>query len=235
MDKKFIKVLFEEGTPLAELPEGVALKKLNDEVMRVYIMNGLHRGLQPNEFAEEVRICTAALYGELTTDPSYRMIRDKEIPYIFSNGMKGRLGTDKDINLTYKNLLRWVEGYVKHQERREAVDMIAEERKPKPVQLPPHEMTDDDYKRMVGNAWTDYREFKEAQKKRQESEPERKTDSRGPRSIEEIMGGVPLSCMDYGKQRISYLRRKGFASETESLLDVFDRAYRNGGMFERVG
>ena len=234
MDKKFIKVLIEEGTPMADLPEATAKKILKEEVLKVYIMNGLHRGMPPKDFADEVSMCVLSLYGELTTDPSYKFIRDKEIPYLFSNGMKGRLGTDKDINLTYKNLLRWVEGYVRHQERKDALDMLAEERRPKLAPLPPHEMTADDYKRMVGNAWAEFKDYKELQKQRHESAPEKKADERGPRSIEEILAGVPLSCMDYSRQRIEYLRREGYATETETLLDVFERAYGNGGKFEKV-
>ena len=234
MDKKFIKVLIEEGTPMSELTETEAKNVLNGEILKVYIMNGLHRGMEPKAFADEVHMCVVSLYNELTTDPSYMKSRDQEIPYLFSNGMKGRLGTDKDINLTYKNLLRWIEGYVRHPERKEALDMIAEERRPKPKQLPPHEMTDEDYRRMVSNAWDEYRDFKEMQRVRHESESEKKAADRGPRSVEEIMGSMPISCMDYGKKRIEYLRRKGYASETDSLLDVFERTYKNNGKFEKV-
>lgn len=224
MDKKFIKVLIEEGTPLAEVPVEQAIAKLNNDIMTVYVMNGIHRNMQPESFREEVRACAAALYQELTTDRAYKSIRDKEIPYIFSNGMKGRLGTDKDIVLTYKSLLRWVEGYVKHQERKDALSQHYEEHRPKPPKLPPHELTDSECRRMVETAWEEFRRWKEAMRRK---EPAAKG---GVRTIGEILSAeIPISCYDYGKLRIGYLRRTGYASSEESLLDVFERALLNGG------
>ena len=235
MDKKFIKVLIEEGRPLRDIPEVEALTKLNNDVMTVYVMNGLHRQMQPDAFKEEVRTCAVALYQELVTDPVYKSIRDKEIPYIFSNGMKGRLGTDKDIVLTYKSLIRWVEGYIKHQERREAVGQYVEDHREKPKQLPAYEMTEDDYKRMTSDAWSEFCEYKDALAERFEAIKKGAINPRKnePVSIGEVIG-TPFCCYDYGKMRITYLRQKGYAKEGDSLLDVFERAYGNGKRFVKV-
>ncbi len=238
MDKKFIKVMIEEGRPIADIPQEEALTRLNNDIMTVYVMNGLHRGMQPEAFKEEVRTCTLAMYQELTTDPKYKTIRDKEIPYIFSNGMKGRLGTDKDIGLTYKNLIRWVEGYVCHQERRDALRSYYDDLAPKPKALPPHETTDDDRRRMVETAWEDFKEYKqkyEELKKSVEAEIAKKGYQKWePKTIGDAMGRVPITCLDYGKMRIDYLRRAGYAGEQESLIDVFERAWKNGCKFEKV-
>ena len=239
MDRNFIKVLIEEGQPIVDVPQAEAIVKLNNEVMTLYVKNGLHRGMQPEAFKEEVRVCAVALLQELTSDPMYRGIRDKEIPYIFSNGMKGRLGTDKDFGLSFKNLIRWVEGYIKHTERREALSMFVDEHTPKPAQLPAHELTDEDYMRKVSAAWTEYVAYKTEQRKEYEAIQKglvKPKPSDGlPKTIGETFGGLPITCLDYGRMRIEYLRRTGYASETESLIDVFERAYRNGGKFEKVG
>lgn len=230
MDKRFIKVLIEEGRKFSEIPAEEALTKLNNDIMTAYVLNGLHRSMQPDAFKEEVRTCALAMYQELTTDPSYETVRDKEISYIFSNGMKGRLNTDKDIGLTYKNLIRWVEGYVRHQERRDALRMYYEDHAPKPPQLPPHVTTDEEYRRMVNDAWSDFKEYKEAAVKRAEAIKKgfaKKAGKHEPKAIGEVLG-TPITCLDYGKIKIGFLRRIGLAGEDESLLDLFEREYKAG-------
>ena len=227
MDKKFIKVLIEEGTPIVDLPETDALAKLNNDIMTVYVMNGLHRGMSSDAFKEEVRACTAAMYNEFKNDKAYRSIRDREVSYIFSNGMKGRLNADKDIGLSFKNMIRWVEGYVKHQERRDAMNAYCEEHKAKMNALPMHEHTDEDSKRMVKAAWKEYKEWVEEKQFYS-------TKFSGAKTIEETMGFLPLSCQDYGKIRIEYLRRIGRAGKDENLVSVFERAYREGRTFDDI-
>ena len=230
MDKRFIKVLIEEGRKFSEIPAEEALTKLNNDIMTAYVLNGLHRSMQPDAFKEEVRACAVAMYQELTTDPSYESIRDKEISYIFSNGMKGRLNTDKDIGLTYKNLIRWVEGYVRHQERRDAMRMYYDDHAPKPPQLPPHVTTDEDYRRMVNEAWSDFVEYKAAEQKRAKTIKNgfgKRSGKGAPKTIGEVLG-TPITCLDYGKIKIDFLRRRGLAGENETLLDVFEREYKAG-------
>ena len=228
MDKKFIKVLIEEGRPLHELKPEEALTRLNNEIMTVYVMNGLHRSMQPEAFREEVRTCAVAMYNEFVNDPLYKTVRDKEISYIFSNGMKGRLNTDKDIGLSYKNLIRWVEGYVNHPERKEALRMWFDEHRPKPPQLPPHVTTKEDYIRMVNEAWADYREYKLNEESRQEAiKKGAYKKSRQPKAIGEVLG-FPITCNDYGKVRIGYLISIGEAKEGDCLADVFGQSWNSG-------
>ena len=228
MDRRFIKALLEEGRKIVDIPQEDALVKLNNDIMTVYVMNGLHRGLQPEAFKEEVRTCAVAMYQELTTDPTYQSIRDREVPYIFSNGMKGRLNTDKDIGLSYKNLIRWVEGYVNHHERKEALRLWREEHKPQPPQLPPHVTTEDDYIRMVDEAWADYREYRLNEEKRKEAiEKGEYKKSKLPKSIGEVIG-FPITCHDYGKLKIGYLITIGQAKEGDSLSDIFSRRWESG-------
>lgn len=223
MDKRFIKALLEEGKMIKDIPKEEALVKLNNDIMTVYVMNGLHRGMTPEAFKEEVRTCAVALYQEMTTDPLYKTIRDKEISYIFSNGMKGRLNADKDIVLSYKNLIRWVEGYVKHPDRREALSMYYDEHRSVKKQLPPHVTTDEDYRRMVNDAWKDWCKFKESEDLKKKIIQS----SKMSKSVADILG-TPLSCLDYGKVKIRYLKRIGIAKGNESLTDVFNRALSSG-------
>ena len=229
MDKKFIKVLIEEGTPICDLAPEKALTILNNEIMTVYVMNGLHRSMQPESFKEEVRACAATMYKEFTTDRLYKSIRDKELSYIFSNGMKGRLGTDKDIVLTCKSLLRWVEGYITHAERKQAMSDYIDDKAPKPAQLPRHELTDEEIKQKVTDAWADYVGYKRSKCLHVEKDGTFET----VRTIGDAIS-MPITCLDYGRIRLDYLVRNGYASETDSLVNVFERAYRNEGRFEKV-
>ncbi len=228
MDKRFIKALLEEGRRVTDIPQEDALVKLNNDIMTVYVMNGLHRGMKPEAFKEEVRTCAVALYQELTTDQLYKTIRDKEISYIFSNGMKGRLNADKDIGLSYKNLIRWVEGYVRHPERREALSQFNDERRPKAPKLPEHKATDEDYTRMVNDAWSDWMEYKKAEELRKASIKKGILKKSGyPKTIGEVIG-LPISCQDYGKVKIGYLIKRNEARDGDTLVDVFTRSWDSG-------
>lgn len=229
MDKMFIKALLEEGRIISDIPQEEALTRLNNDIMTVYVMNGLHRSMQPEAFKEEVRTCAVAMFHELSSDPRYKTIRDREISYIFSNGMKGRLNDDRDIGLTYKNLIRWVEGYVKHHERREALAQFYEDHRPKAPQLPPHVITDDDYARMVNDAWSDWMEYKKSEERCKEAIKNGSVKSKrpGPKTIDEIVG-FPIACQDYGKVKIHFLVRLGMAKEGDKLTEVFERAWLNG-------
>lgn len=238
MDSKFIKVLIEEGNAIVGMDAAEALSLLSNEVMSVYIINGLHRTVEKDILKEDVRLCTSLLYKELTTDPAYKTIRDREISYIFSNGMKGRLGADKDININSKNLIRWIDAYVRHPERRTAYEKYFESTRPKPKQIPPKKMTDKDFKRMVRESWEDFCKYKtERQEYIEAVENGTIRADHGkyglPKSIGEILG-IPFSCYDFSKMRITYLRRSGYAYEKDTLIDVFERAYNNGRKFVKI-
>lgn len=234
MEKKSIIKAMEEGMLISEMSEEAALTFLNNKIAEVYIINGLHRQVQPDKFNEEVRFCATALYKDILSDAKYSRLHDSEIGYIFSEGLKGRLGTDKDIVITCKSLLRWIEGYVTHFEYREARREYLDSRRPVPKALPRHEWTDDDYRRIVKEAYAEYKAYRESLSDDALPSPEV---APGIKFIGDLMGcksGAPASLADFGKVRTSWLVSKGYAKEGERLVDVFARVMANGDKFERV-
>lgn len=234
MEKKSIIKAMEEGMLISEMSEAAALTFLNNKIAEVYIINGLHRQVQPDKFNEEVRFCATALYKDILSDAKYSRLHDSEIGYIFSEGLKGRLGTDKDIVITCKSLLRWIEGYVTHFEYKEARREYLDSRRPVPKALPRREWTDDDYRRIVREAYEEYKSYRESLSCDTLPNPDVVP---GIKSVGELMGrksGAPASLADFGKVRTSWLVSKGYAKEGERLVDVFARVMANGDKFERV-
>ena len=80
MDKKFIKALLETGKKVSEMPKDEAVAMLNNEIMRVYILNGLHRNMGSEAFKQEVAACAVNMYNDFVSDSKYVGIRDKEVP-----------------------------------------------------------------------------------------------------------------------------------------------------------
>lgn len=216
MDKRFIKALIENGTPFCNLKREVALALLNNEVMGVFIKSGVHRQMASERFNEEVKFCALQLFEEILSDAKYSRIRDNELHYIFSEGIKGRLGLDKDIVITFKSLMRWIEGYVSHFEYKEAISKFILEHQPKPVAIPSREWTDADSEQVVKETLNEYIQFRS-----QECE-------RGCRSVGDILL-KPISLADYGGIRRKWLMKYGYMSDGETLVQVFDRAMSNKG------
>lgn len=225
MDKKFIKALIESGKKFSEIPQKDAMEKLVKEIVKVYTLNGLQRNMSPEAFSQEISACAMTLYEDLMTDTKYKSIRNTEISYIFSNGMKGRLGTDKDIVLTYKSLIRWVEGYVSHRERLAAVTEYMNESYVEPArQLPRRVFTEEDTWRSINRALEDYLEYKNQKPKAgRGGQPRRLFDTAVPYLIKDISGAF-----------IEYMLKHGYAKEGEVFLDVLDRAVANGGKFLKL-
>lgn len=234
MEKKSIIKAMEEGMLISEMSEAAALTFLNNKIAEVYIINGLHRQVQPDKFNEEVRFCATALYKDILSDAKYSRLHDSEIGYIFSEGLKGRLGSDKDIVITCKSLLRWIEGYVTHFEYREARRAYLDSRRSVPKALPRHEWTDEDYRRIVKEAYAEYKAYRESLNDDELPSPEVAPGIKPIGSLMDCKSGAPASLADFSKIRVSWLVSKGYAKEGERLVDVFARVMANGDKFERV-
>jgi len=224
MTADYIKALMTEGRKFTEMPKDEALRYLRKQITTMYILNGLHRQMQPEAFSQEVAAAATAMYNELVADPLYGGIRDTEIPYIFSEGMKGRLGTDKDIVVTYKSLLRWIEGYLKHDERREAVRQIVNDRYIEPTRqiTTQRTITDADIEKGIHEAYEAYVEWKQLKMQRKD----------GPQPLGVL--AVPYLVRDLGGRKMEYLVRNGKAREGETFEDVLERARKNKGEFKKI-
>lgn len=231
MDRGSILTLISGGTAFSKLNEGNAIALLNNQIGEVYIKNGLHRTMSADKFNEEVKFCAVALYTEIMSDKAYRELRDMELHYIFAEGMKGRLGDDKSIVITYKNFLRWIEGYVKHAEYKEACRLWDEERKPKPKPLQPHVWNDDDYRLSIRSAYDKYVKYRESLSKRDVMQQDMRL--KNVVTIGELIG-PPLEIMDYGGIRMGWLKANGYARDGERFEDVLTRAMSNNGQFVKV-
>jgi len=230
MEAAHIKELMGQNNPL--IMQNDALKVLSALVTEAFVKTGVHRSMSSEQWTTEVEMCSRCLFDDLSQDTKWRNLSKDELSYIFSNGVKGRLTTDKDIVVTYKTFLRWIDGYFSHPAYVEArkeyiVDcknrMLAEEKKALP---PPKSITDDDKRRLVWDAFQSYCDFK------RDAESRRNQDAS---TLMEIVAPVrPSEIYDFSGLRRRYLVERGYAEEGESLSAVFERAISNGGKFLKI-
>jgi len=227
MDKDKIIELMTYGRKIAAVPEEAALKVLREEVTYTYIKAGVNRTMGAEAFKQEVAFCAKQLREEMLEDRIFSQLRLEEVHYILSEGIKGRLGTDKDVVLTFKSIVRWMEAYVMHPIKREAAAKYWDDNKPAPKQLTKGKpLTDDERRATVKEAWEDYKAFRE----KQSGAKKKKADFLTIGDTFEL----PFLCYDRSGMRLAYMKEKGFATDEDTFVDVLERAYANGGKFVKV-
>lgn len=232
MEAKVIEILKTSSPKILE--DANAKTEMVQAITDVYLKTGMNRTLTKEAIVQEVAIFSSQLLADIADDPKYKNLHTKEISYCFNNGMKGRLGTDKDIVIKYMTLLRWLEGYVSHPQYRDAIDSIRNKPVPVEMRLEAHEFNEEDVKKSIIKAYNDFVEYKAGEKERKayledlEKHPYKKVVAIGDAF------GVPLSCMDFGRLRIEWLIKNGYAHSYEKFIDALERAHRNGGKFEKI-
>ncbi len=211
MRKESIKILIEQSPLLVTYPQ--AEKVLTDNITEAFIKTGLHRRLDDAKFKQEIKATCGMLLRDIQNDDAYSTLRVREINYCFSNGLKGRLGIDRDIDLTYKSLVRWIEAYVRSSERRAALEEYLVEQTPK-VAIP--ERIDYDAKGSVVNAYVEFCDYKS-----------RLEQARMQGEIQDVGSlALPMSCIDYGYVKMRYLKEKGADFGFEKLKELFEEKYK---------
>lgn len=227
MDKDKIIELMTYGRKIATVPEEAALKVLRDEVTYTYIKAGVNRTMGGEAFKQEVAFCAKQLRDEMIEDRLFCQLRLEELHYIMSEGIKGRLGADKDVVLTFKSIVRWIEAYVMHPIKREAAAKYLEDKTTAQNQLTKgRPITDEERRASVKEAWEDYKAFKQ----KQAVAKKKKADFLTIGDAFEL----PILCYDRSGMRLAYMKEKGYANEDDSFVDVLERAYANGGKFVKV-
>lgn len=198
---------------------------LVQEITAIYIKFGLHRKVDANKFQEEVNICAGLLIGDISNDPKYRHLRTREIGYCFNEGLKGRIGENDLSIISYKTLIRWIESYVNHDERKIALRAYQEDQDKKP-ELKPHDckkVEDDLMFNVIGASVKSYMDYCDRQINKKSG------------SLSRIGAGqLPLDCIDYANVMIDFLRGKGYATHDEKFIDVLKRARTNNGKLLKV-
>lgn len=221
MESDKIKELILSGTAISDSPKESVHQLLLKQTANVFIKNGVHRSMSEEAFQQEVGFCATMLYADITGDPLYSRLRCEEIPYIFGEGVKGRLGNDKDIVMSYKNLVRWIEGYVRSPQYKEACKMVSDElskRRRLAQSKPPSDF--------------DAGEFVRQSYERYAASMDRSNNREDVKSVGDVIG---LSLfVDYGGVKIRWLTENGYAKEGDKLEDIYARAYENGGEFVKV-
>lgn len=234
MDEKFIILMKDNGSKivtrekvngqLQTIVNPAAENKIREKITLLFIKVGLQRSMDGDRFSQEVQLAAHSLLEDIVADSKYWGLRIEEIEYCFNNGLKGRLSDDKDIVVSYKTIIRWLEKYVSHPVYRDAVTSIRNRPVPPERQIAPHKTTEEDIKKSISEAYKDYVAYMSAGVKKA-------TD--GIKTLGEAIG-MPITCMDYGGIRRRWLVSNGYANEGDSLANIFEKARRNGGKFVKV-
>lgn len=225
MEQKEIESIKEAGIKVLDDP--MAVNHLIAPIREVYIMSGLHRSMTEERLAEECVVTAGMLYSDIKQDRKYKDLRIQEISYCFKNGFKGRLTKTVDDFVTYKTLIGWIEAYVNHYDYKCAIEAIYNRSIPPEKQIPVHQMTEQEIKTAIWEAFKEYKEYK-----RQEPETTQVKVSR-PISIAEAIK-LPITCIDYGGFRLKWMRENNYAKADESLANAFERILRNGEKWEKL-
>ena len=224
MDTGIIVGLIREGKPMRELKREVGYAVLSMQTSKAYVAFGVQRGQNGGSLADDLRSLVSMLYTDVMEDKAYAELRDKEIPYIFSEGLKGRLSKTQDFSVNYKTIVGWMESYVNHQCYKDAVKEYQESLEPKPVALieARKTLTDEQMRDWVLGTYADFVEWKEERKKLL-AKPV-------PRYLQTIGESSPYPpTMTAGLYlKTDFLRKMGVQGEKESLVACFERLYRSG-------
>lgn len=234
MDASYIKLLLNSGPLVKNDPR--ARDILKTEITQAFLKNGVHRTMTEDAWTQEVEMCTVMLLNDISTDRMYARLRSSEIPYIFNNGIKGRLTSDKDIILTYKSIVRWIEGYMAHDEYRKAYREYLADNAPKPKRLEAPKYTEADFLGNIKESYKDFVEYKSEMKKHEEELEKAKKGLLGlvrkknePKTIGQVLGGLPFSCRDYGGVKAAFLIKRGYGNEGDKLESIFSTMYDGDG------
>lgn len=219
MDEKSIKFLIDEGQPVCDC--GYALGIIRKEVHEVFVKTGMHRRLNADDYSNEVSIISGLLLQDFRSDKLYRTMRIGEVGYCFSNGLKGRLGDNRNFDITYESLIRWVEAYVRHPARVAALEAHNREEyerkrlnEKKLIACPKY-----DAEAETKKAFEDYCKYRERMSRM-------KASSKEPRRIGDL--SVPISCLDHGGMKMEWLRSRGLSGNRAKLVEIFAQRYDGG-------
>ncbi|OFY43969.1 MAG: hypothetical protein A2X18_07520 [Bacteroidetes bacterium GWF2_40_14] len=214
MDAKVIEGII-KVSPLARKDEK-AFSEIRSAIYVVYVQTGSYRNIEKSALDDEIDLYTSMLINDLNDDRKLKTIHTSEIGYCFNNGIKGRLSTDKDMIVSYKTLVRWLDAYVDHSERRIAFtnsSRISEAKRIEQRTSPEERRIS--MEKMINEAYQDYEKFYSA--------PKVKITGR-IKMIGEVMSDtLPFSVKDYGGIKRAYLASTNKIKNEKNLVEYFDK------------
>lgn len=191
------------------------LQTMRVEVAKLYAAFGKHNTMTPVQLSQDVEMIAQNLNREIKRDSSYSSLRTSEIPYLFTEVVKGTIAVDKLQTVSLRTVFIWIREYMQHEERKNAVKEycadIAQQHEPKP--LPMKVYTDEDYWRWLNKNYAAFVDYKQ-----------------GEATSKGIFGknAAPMCCRDYGGCLTAFLKNKGLLREGMSIRDFFEECYEFG-------
>lgn len=191
------------------------LQTMRVEVAKLYAAFGKHNTMTPVQLSQDVEMIAQNLNREIKRDRSYSSLRTSEIPYLFTEVVKGTIAVDKLQTVSLRTVFIWIREYMQHEERKNAVKEycadIAQQHEPKP--LPMKVFTDEDYWQWLNKNYAAFVDYKQ-----------------GGATSKGIFGknAVPMCCRDYGGCQTAFLKNKGLLREGMSIRDFFEECYEFG-------
>lgn len=200
------------------------LQVLETEIKSLYATFGKHHTMTAEAIGTDVKFIAKKLNEAIKLDAKYSSLREKEIPYVFRQGVQGAFG-EKYKTLSLSLVYAWLSEYMSSQERRSALSEW--------VALHSQDLPDDNGAH-VGRKLTE-KEMWDWVERNYESYCQAiamKAKPIVPTMLQQSK--VPWPGQDVSGLLTKFLRERGYMKQEEKFFEFLDRTIQNEGIFVKV-
>lgn len=199
------------------------LQVLETEIKSLYATFGKHHTMTAEAIGTDVKFIAKKLNEAIKLDAKYSSLREKEIPYVFRQGVQGAFG-EKYKTLSLSLVYAWLSEYMSSQERRSALsEWVALHSQDLPDATSDYRahLTEAEMWKWIEKSYDSYCQQLELQ-------------SRNIKTAFLQKDKTPWAGRDVSGLQTKFLVRMGYMKPGEKFSDFLDRTIANEGIWVKV-